>query len=334
MIHVLLIGAGSMGGNHAVCYSQMNDVKLAGIVEIRKDKGEEVAERLDCPVFATLEEALGSGMRIDVIDICLPTFLHKEYVLKAADAGKHVICEKPLSGSLEDARAMIDYCKDKGVRLFVAHVLRFFHEYERAKKLLDEGLIGTVSVVRTFRGGGFPNGWNNWYNDFDASGGLTLDMIIHDFDVLRWYFGDVERVYAKGLYPMEPDRLDYALVTLRFKSGTIAHVEGSWCHDGFAMKYEIAGKHGILDYDSSRDKSISSFSRKSQEGFVGVAVPESPVKQSPYYKELSHFLACINNDEEPLVTAEDAYKAMEIALAAIDSMKSGAPVTLKALSAS
>jgi UDP-N-acetylglucosamine 3-dehydrogenase len=330
MIHVLLIGAGSMGSTHAFCYAQMKDAKLAGIVDVRKDKGEEIAARAGTRAFTSLEEALASLEQVDVIDVCLPTFLHKEYVIKAADAGKHVICEKPLSASLEDAREMIDYCSSKNVRLFVGHVLRFFPEYERAKMLLDEGAIGPVAVVRTTRGGGFPVAWNNWYNDFASSGGLTLDMIIHDFDFLRWCFGDVERVYAKGLYVNAPDRLDYSLVTLRFKNGTIAHVEGSWAHEGFAMKFEFAGKTGILDYDSSRDKPIVTVSRQAQEGFVGVAVPESPVKESPYYKELKHFLSCIETGGESLVTAEDAYKAMEISLSAIQSMQTGKPVVLGA----
>ncbi|MFC5648774.1 Gfo/Idh/MocA family protein [Paenibacillus solisilvae] len=332
-MHVLLIGAGSMGGNHAMCYSQMKGITLAGIVELSQEKGEELAARVGTKAFPSLEEALSHLDNVDVVDVCLPTFLHKEYVMKAADAGKHVICEKPLSGTLENAREMIDYCKEKGVRLFVGHVLRFFHEYEQAKKLLDAGAIGPVAVARTSRGGGFPMGWNNWYNDFSSSGGLTLDLIIHDFDILRWYFGEVERVYARGLYPKDPDKLDYSLVTLRFKNGTIAHVEGSWAHDGFAMKFELAGKTGVIDYDSTRDKPIVAVSRADKQGFIGVAVPESPVKESPYYKELKHFLACIANNTESRMTAEDAYKALEIALAAIESMKSGKPVKLGAESA-
>ncbi|MFC4812439.1 Gfo/Idh/MocA family protein [Paenibacillus sp. GCM10023250] len=331
MTHVLVIGAGSMGGTHALCYAQMEGVKLAGIVDIRADKGQEVAARAGCPAFSSFEEAMAMAGKVDVIDVCVPTFLHQKYVMKAADAGKHVICEKPLSGTLENARAMIDYCCAKGVRLFVGHVLRFFHEYERTKELLDAGAIGPVSMARTSRGGGFPVAWNNWYNDFASSGGLTLDMIIHDFDILRWYFGEVERVYARGLYPQDPDRLDYSLVTLRFKNGTIAHVEGTWAHGDFAMKFEIAGRTGVLDYDSSRDKSLIVVNRRAAEGFVGVPVPESPVKESPYFKELRHFITCIENNVEPLVTAEDAYKAMEIALAAITSMKSSKPVTLEAV---
>ncbi len=199
---------------------------------------------------------------IDIVDVCVPTFLHKSYVMKAADAGKHVICEKPLARSLEDAREMLDYCREKDVRLFVGHVLRFFPEYREAKALVDQGAIGDVAVVRTTRGGGFPMAWNNWYADFQNSGGLVLDMIIHDFDFLRWCFGEVERVYAKSLFGRGHYGMDYALVTLRFASGVIAHVEGTWAHESFSMKFELAGKSGIIDYDSASDQPLVSVSRE------------------------------------------------------------------------
>jgi predicted dehydrogenase len=266
--------------------------------------------------------------KIEIVDICLPTYLHKDFVKKVADLGKHIICEKPLARSLVDAREMIDYCKEKNVQLFVGHVLRFFPEYVRAKELVDSEKLGPIGVVRTSRGGIFPTGWNDWYADYQKSGGLTLDMVIHDFDFLRWCFGEVERVYAKGLLGREFSRLDYSLVTLRFKNGVIAHVEGTWAHEGFAMKFEIAGKEGIVDFDSSKTKPLLTVSRKKELGISGVAVPESPLKENPYYLELMHFLECIESGNSALVTAEDAYKAMEISLAALLSIETGKPVTL------
>src|SRR5690606_36515097 len=119
MQHVLMIGAGTMGGAHASAYMTMKQCKLVGIVDIRKEHAAQFAAKHHTKVFDSLEAALASGEQIDIIDICLPTHLHKEFVIKAADAGKHLICEKPLSGNLSDAREMIEYCKEKQVRLFV-----------------------------------------------------------------------------------------------------------------------------------------------------------------------------------------------------------------------
>ena len=328
MLHVLVIGAGTMGKVHSHAYAAMENVKLAGIVDIRADQAGRLASQVGTLPFTSIDEALKTLDRVDVIDVCVPTYLHKQYVLKAADSGKHVICEKPLARNLNDAQEMIRYCKEKNVKLFVGHVIRFFPEYINAKRLLEQNTIGPAAVVRTSRGGPFPAGWNNWYGDFALSGGLTLDLIIHDFDYLRWCFGEVERVYAKGLQGRISAPLDYALVTLRFKNGVIAHVEGSWAHDTFSMKFEMAGKSGIIEYDSAKEQPLAVFSRAEQTGSRGVAIPESPLKENPYYLELKHFLSCIEQDKKPVVTAEDAYEAMRISLAATESMKTGKPVSL------
>ncbi|OCA86119.1 dehydrogenase [Bacillus sp. FJAT-27225] len=328
MQKILLIGAGTMGMEHAASYYSMEDVHLAGIVDFRKEQAEQLIGEHDTKIFSTIEEAVKGLEHIDVIDICVPTFLHKEYVLKAADFGIDVICEKPLAYTLEDAREMIDYCSEKNVKLFVGHVVRFFPQYAKVRELVQQGAIGEIGVVRTRRGGNFPAGWGDWYADHAKSGGVILDLIIHDFDFLRWTFGEVERVFAKGLAEKKLEHLDYALVTLVFKSGVIAHVEGSWAHQTFSTQFEFAGKKGILEYDSLKEEPVLLSIRESTEAKNGVAVPQSPLKKSPYLIELEHFLHCLKTNETPLVTAEDAYKAMEISAAALQSLKSRLPVTL------
>ncbi|WP_053365850.1 Gfo/Idh/MocA family protein [Bacillus sp. FJAT-27245] len=330
MQKILVIGAGTMGMEHAASYNMMDHVHLAGIVDVRKEQAAKLAGGHNTKVFATLEEAVEALEKIDVIDICVPTFLHKEYVMKAADYGIDVICEKPLANSLQDAREMIDYCNAKNVKLFVGHVVRFFPQYAKAREIVQQGAIGDVGVVRTRRGGNFPAGWADWYDDHTKSGGVILDLIIHDFDFLRWTFGEVERVFAKGLTERKIGHLDYALVTLVFESGVIAHVEGSWAHQTFSSQFEFAGKKGILEYDSLKEEPVLLSVRQSAEEIGGVAVPQSPLKKSPYRIELEHFLNCIKTNETPIVTAEDAYKAMEISAAALQSLKTGLPVPVAA----
>jgi UDP-N-acetylglucosamine 3-dehydrogenase len=329
MQKVLLIGAGTMGTVHAEAYAQMDNAELVGIVDSNKDRVNELAKKINITAFYTYNDAMEKLETVDVIDVCLPTYFHKEYVKKAADDGKHVICEKPLARDLKEAKEIITYCNKKNVKLFVGHVVRFFPEYQKAKALLEEDAIGKPAVIRTSRGGVFPTGWSDWYSDFQKSGGLVLDLMIHDFDYLRWCFGEVTRVYAKRISNCEDLRLDYALVTLRFESGVIAHLEGTWAHEGFASKFEFSGTKGIIDYDSTKAVPITAVARTKREGTQGVAVPESPLKENPYFLELKHFLTCIETGESPLVTSEDAYKAMEVAFAAIESVKSGKPVILK-----
>lgn len=327
MINVLLIGAGSMAGVHADAYTKMEDVTLVGIVDINFEKAVLLAEKVGTKAFQTYEEAVNYHGKIDVASICVPTPFHKQYLMMAADDNIDVICEKPLARTLEDAKEMITYCKDKGVKLFVGHVVRFFPEYIKAKHLLDDGEIGSPAVVRTSRGGTFPIASNDWYSDFGSSGGLVLDVIIHDFDYLRWCFGEVERVYAKSSKGRVYEKLEYALVTLRFESGVMAHLEGVWAHRKFKTTFEFSGKEGIIRYDSSQAIPVIASQKQSPSG-GGVALPESALAESPYFTELQHFITCIKTNTAPIVSAEDAYKALEISMAALESIETGKVVLL------
>lgn len=327
MIHVLLIGAGTMGRTHALAYSDMDDVRLVGIVDIRKDI-QALCSDLKTEHFLSYEEAVGNLQQIDVVDICVPTYLHKNYVLKAAADKKHILCETPLAGNLKDAREMMDVCEHQRVKLYVGQVLRFFPEYSQAKQVIERGDIGKAAVVRTSRVSGFPRGWNDWYADVHKSGGVAVDFGIHDFDFLRWCFGEVERVFAKGLSGKELPKKDYALVTLRFKNGVIAHIEGSWSHSTFEIRLEVAGTEGIIEYNSAKDSPLMLVIEQAQNGHKGIVVLESPLAMNPYFRELKHFIECVKTGNAPLVSSEDAYRALEISIAANMSMHSGHPVTL------
>ena len=211
----------------------------------------------------------------------------------------------------------------------IGHVLRFFHEYVKIKEAIDSGKVGKVGVVRLSRCAGFPKGGGNWYRDFEKSGGVVLDMILHDFDWLRWCFGEPERVYARGLaYTKLKDEIDYALVTIRFKNGVIAHVEGSWAEGGgFKTEVEIAGDEGLLSFKSQEALPIS-LNLKETEGGPAVAIPESPVEVSPFSQELQEFVNSINEDREPQPSAEEALKSLKLALSILNAIKTQEVVKL------
>ncbi|TDL32735.1 Gfo/Idh/MocA family oxidoreductase [Jeotgalibacillus sp. S-D1] len=330
MLKVLLLGAGTMGSVHARAYKSLGNVELIGIVDRQEAKAGKLSANTSAKVFTSYEEAVAKLNAIDVIDICLPTHLHKEYVMKSIGIARNIICEKPLGLNVTEAGDMIAACEKNNVRLFVGHVVRFFPEYKRIQSLLKKGSIGTPAVVRTTRGGAFPRAWKNWYGDFEKSGGLILDLLIHDFDFLRACFGNVERVYAKKLNREDAvgENIDYALVTIRFHSGVIAHAEGTWAHQGFSYGIEIAGTKGIIDYNSAKNAPLKHRSKGKKMDGAAVEVPESPLASSPYRDELKHFIDCIVNGKDPVVTAYDALHAIEIAMAALTSCETGQPVTL------
>jgi len=333
MQRVALIGAGGMGRKHAGCYAQMKNTKLVAVMDIRRDAASNLAACYDARAFSDAERMFNE-VEFDVVDVCTPTPWHIDYIKMAAQAKKHVTSEKPFCRTLEQCREAIEVCENAGVTLFVAHVLRWFPEFRKAKMLVDSGAVGSPAVVRTTRGGlitpGLKGAWNEWFTNFEWSGGVILDLIIHDFDWLLWTFGPAERVFAKGLAYSGIDGIDYALVTIRFKSGVIAHVEGSWATPGgFKVLLEIAGDKGLISYDNSTTSSLVTVKWATEGSSPGGAiVPSSPTGISPYYLELQHFIDCIEEGKKPDASPQEAMNAVALSLAALESVKTGLPVRL------
>ena len=147
---IAIVGCGGMGNVHALSYVQMPDVTLTGVCDLDIELAEALSLKTGAPAYTSFETMLKEA-DFDVLSVTLPSYLHKEYTLKAAQAGKHVICEKPLALNLEDAAAMIQGCEHYGVRLFVGHVVRFFPEYVQMKQAIDEGKLGRVGVIHAKR---------------------------------------------------------------------------------------------------------------------------------------------------------------------------------------
>lgn len=323
---VAVLGCAGLSHVHARIYSRMDEVTLTAVCDIEPDRARSLANELGVDAYADFDEMLRLA-EFDAISIAVPSWLHHPYTLQAARAGKHVICEKPIALTPEDARDMIAVCAACGVRLFIGHVVRFFPDYARMKQTLVDGSLGTPGVAHVSRRGGHPAHTHPWYADEDKSGGVIVDLMIHDLDFLRWTMGEATKVYA--MLRKEP-MLEYALVTLEFENGAVANAEAYWGYPGpFQTKAELAGSGGIVQASSLNSSSVQVHRREtSAENNPFVAIPASPGFQSPYELELKHFIACIRGEAQPLVTAEDALRALEIALAAKQSSQSGQPVKL------
>jgi len=328
MQRIGMVGAGGMGTNHASCYARMPDAKVVAVMDIRPEAARKLAEAHGAEAYTDLGEMLATA-ELDAVDVCTPTPWHSECVVAAAKAGKHVVSEKPMARTIEQCRQAIAAVEEAGVRYMVAHVLRYFPEFRRAKELIEAGAVGKPAIVRTSRGGSYPRAWEDWFAKVEWSGGVILDLIIHDFDWLIWCFGDADRVFAKSIMFDGHDHLDYALVTIRFKSGVIAHVEGSWANPrGFMVKVEVAGDGGLLELDETMGAPLVVARSAAEAAHVGVPVPESPTHLSPYFLELEHFIQCLESGTEPEITPREAMRAVEVAVAAIESVRTGRPIEL------
>jgi predicted dehydrogenase len=327
-----IIGTGFMGSTHAAAWAE-TDAAIAGFVSKEPEAAQALATRYQAQVYPDVAALIAD---VDVVDVCAPTHRHHEMTLAAAAAGKHVVCEKPLARTVAQGQEMIAACERAGVKLFVAHVVRFFPEYAQAKAQVDAGVIGKPAVIRLTRGSFQPKkAVDNWFVDAEKSGGMMLDLMIHDLDYARWVAGDVETVFARKLSSSHPDAgIDHGLAILTHRSGAISHVEGSWAYPPpmFRTKFEIAGSNGLIQQDSGKTAAITLHLRQETAADVpDVALPGSPLDEDPYTTQIKAFYQSLVEDTAVPVTGADGLAALQIALAAIESAETGQPVHLQPL---
>ena len=328
MKRVGIVGAGLMAGWHAERWKQL-PVELMGFYTPTGERARTAAATYGGRAFGSLDEMF---QQVDIVDVCTPTPAHAAPVIAAAAAGKDIVCEKPLARTLRDGQAMIDACSAAGVRLFIAQVVRFFPEFVRAREVLQSGALGRAGVVRSIRGGDFPRP-ETWYGNFDASGGVILDLAIHDIDYLQWCCGPISRVFARGLTFAGIPATDHALLTLRFAGGVIGHIEGSWAYPAanFRTMLEIAGDGGVLQVDNRATAPMTVVLKQESGATQGaVTIPGGVIaaEDDPYYRELKHFLDCLESGAPFRVAPEDALAALRVALAAIESVRTGRAVDI------
>ena len=305
-----------MAGVHADAWEATPD-RIVAVFDPDRDRSVKLASDHDARVADGFESLVDM---VDVVDICTPTHTHGAYVLAAAQAGVDIVCEKPLARTAGEAFDVIAACGEAGVQLLVGHVVRFFPEYAAARASVMAGDIGDVGVVRLDRSTYLPAGASSWFSDRSKSGGVVLDLMIHDVDYARWVAGDVERVYARGAQGG-----DHVLATLSHTSGAISHIQGSWAYPrgSFRATLEIAGSDGLIQRHAA-ESFVASVGTQSE--VSDVPEPPSSSAESPYVTEIRHFSAVLNGTAEPRVTAVDGAMAVAVCDAIAESLETNLAV--------
>jgi UDP-N-acetylglucosamine 3-dehydrogenase len=328
-VRFAVAGVGGMGGSHARSLATLEEAEIVWLVDVDLARAEQLAGEIGGRATASMEEAF-SDPNVDAVLVALPTFLHREAVELAAKHRKHVFCEKPIAMTIEDGLSMIRACDEAGVTFMVGHVVRFYHEYAKIKGIIDSGSIGQVATVRSHRLSPPAMQMRPWFADLEKSGGLVLDLLIHELDTLRWYFGEVQRVFAHGLsYSPIQKKRDYVMASLRFHSGVIAHAEASWSHSTFRTGIEVAGQLGLIKYESE-DAATLVVERTKE---IDLSIPSIPTRNylrpsnhAPHKTELQHFATALQTGTPVLVSGEEGLKALNLALAVLESVRTGQPI--------
>ncbi|MCX7705909.1 MAG: Gfo/Idh/MocA family oxidoreductase [bacterium] len=338
MVRVAIIGAGFMGSMHAEVYSQLPNVKIAAIVDQRGEKAKSLAEKYGAIPYLEIGQVLAKP-EISIVDICLPTFLHKEYVIKAAEAGKDIVCEKPIALTLDDAQEMVRTCYQKKVRFMVAHVIRFWPEYAFVKRNYDQGRFGKLITITCTRLSPKPTwGWQNWLLDKERSGGALFDLHIHDVDYILYLCGQKPiSLYSRGTFSSEEGYI-HVFTTYNFPDGMTAFAEGGWdmtSNFPFEMKFIAQFEKAVVDFDSASSPTLTVYYA---DGRIDRPQLERKTSQvsggnisdlGGYFFELNYFIDhVVHNKEFQVITPEDAVNSLKIVLKELESLETGKIVSI------
>lgn len=294
MIKVGLVGVGGISGAHIPAWEEMECAELVALCDIRPERTEKYAGKR---CYTDFDDMLANE-ELDILDICLPTYLHADFAIKAMDKGINVICEKPISLKNEDVERVYAAAERNNVKFMVAQVLRFWPEYELLKEIYDTKKYGKLLSGTMTRLGCYPRwSWDNWMMDEKRSGLVPFDLHIHDLDFMVYAFGLPKVAYQ---YRSKRDDQDFITACYNFGDFTI-NSEASWyatCYPftaEFRFQFEdaiVANENGKMIIYCRDDKKID-LSQDAEGDTGSINLPKSDA----YANEIHYFADCVINNK-------------------------------------
>lgn len=340
-VSVGLIGSQFISTIHAESLRACSQARLAAVASPTPGNAERLAERFTIPKTFTDYCELLRLPEIQMVVVGVPNHLHCRVVLDAAAAGKHIVIEKPLCLNLAEADQMISACRTAGVKLMYAEELCFAPKYVRLKQLLDSGSLGQPTLLKQSEKHDGPHAAHFW--DVDRSGGgVMMDMGCHAIEFFRWMLNrpPIKSVYAQMSTQVHGDKTrgdDNTILILEFANGVIAVAEESWTKlGGMDDRAEVHGSAGVAYADLLHGNAIETYSAGGYDYAVEKAGSTKGWSFTIYeeawnygfHHEMAHFVDCVQNDKQPLVTGEDARAVLEVIFAAYESARTGQKVAL------
>ncbi|MCF0227006.1 MAG: Gfo/Idh/MocA family oxidoreductase [Methanobrevibacter sp.] len=314
-INVGVIGVGAMGYNHARVYYKLENANLIAVSDVSEKTLKKVCKKYDAQGYSDYEELL-KNPDIEVVSVCVPTTHHYNIVMEAINHGKHVLVEKPIAFTLDEAKEMIKAAKEKGVILATGHVERFNPAVQKAKELIENDVIGDIVSASAKRVGPFPPRIQDV--------GVTIDLAIHDLDVMYYLF-DEEVVQVYGTMGSILDNCefeDHAEIMVNFDNDATGILEVNWLTPYKRRQIDITGTDGIISIDYI-EQSLDVYGKFAQDIKIN---HEEPLKE-----ELNSFIEAVANNKKPVITGEDGLNALKMVIAANRSSKEHKPINFDEL---
>ncbi|HOB73719.1 MAG TPA: Gfo/Idh/MocA family oxidoreductase [Phycisphaerae bacterium] len=341
MIRVGLIGAGFIGRNHFNQYEKLGArARVVALCDLEPDRragdwskvGGNVADTQgtkrdlgNIRQYADWKELLADP-EVDMVDLCIPTYLHAEMAIAALKAGKHVLCEKPMALTVEDCDRMLEAARDAKGKFMVAQVIRFWPECVYLRNCITDQRYGALKALHLRRQASTPDySWRSWILDPRNSGGALLDLHVHDVDWAIQLVGMPQAITAQG-YQRTGGGIDRVTALWHCGPDRVVQLEGYWdmpAGFGFNMGFTAVFEKAAIVFDLASGKPLTVFRNG--------AAPETPKIEGEdgYYAEIEYFLSCVEKNENPQIsTPQESRNAVAVALAEKQSILTGQTVRL------
>ncbi|MFQ6094890.1 MAG: Gfo/Idh/MocA family protein [Candidatus Bathyarchaeia archaeon] len=328
-LSVGIVGCGRAGEEHARAYSSISGVRVLAVADIDEGKARDLARKCGADTSYRDYNGILEDPRIDAVSICLPHYLHSKVSVEAAEAGKHILCEKPMANNLDEADEMIRAAKKAGVTLMIAENVRFHPINLKLKELIEQNHIGEVFLARIFRDHEMHAYLRKrpWFLSKEkAGGGIWMAGGVHDVDALRMLIGEVKTVslfQAKRVFrEMEGD--DTVAAILRFRSDALGVVTESFSTKTFGQPSPhgcpsvINGSSGTITVVSDEIK-IYGEKVGNTDGCIRIKVEE----RDTFIEEIKHFRRCIEKGVEPVTSGEEERRTLAVVCAGYESLDMG-----------
>lgn len=335
-IRVCLIGCGRAGMIHARSYS--GNVRGAELIAMCDPMEENLrlAQR-EIPVRFTYTDyrEVMKNQEIDAVVVVTPTQFHRDIVVAAANAGKHVFCEKPMASTEEECDEMISACRKNNVKLQLGFMRRFDKSFRKGKELIDEGAVGDVSMIKSNTYG--PSEPKEWMYDIRRNQGPIGEVNSHDFDIIRWYAGsEAKSIYAIGnntrspqVRDKYPEYYDSCTAMIQFENGVLGVVTGAqYVQYGYDARTEILGTNGIIKVGSQKANDVELVTKDKEIRTDSMDSWRTLFKDA-YVAEANSFIRAILEDSEPVVTGHDGKMALILVNAGVRSILEKRPIEIK-----
>lgn len=325
MIRAAVIGIGSIGKHHARIYNELDGVELVAVADIDPNKAQRLAQQYKVTPYTDYQFMLARE-EIDIVSLAVPTQLHRQAALDVIEEGTHVLVEKPIASTVEEAREIISRAKEKGSKLAVGHVERFNPAVIELKRRLEKKDLGKIFLIHARRLGPFPERVRDV--------GVVIDLATHDLDLMLYLTGsEVKRIHAETARRIHTDHEDLLSGLLRFADGTIGVLDINWLTPTKVRELSVTGEKGMFqvnyltqelyfyenDYADSRWESLGVLTGVGEGNMVRLRIE----RKEPLRGELEAFVQAVVEGKEPSVSGEEALEALALAERVVKAGRTG-----------